>query len=65
MNPLVQRILEVRQEVDDARAAGRLDLERITFLTGLEVAAALLLQPGDKKILTDDLRRRGRTVQQL
>lgn len=58
MNRLVQRILEVRREVDDARAAGRPDPERVVFLTGLEVAASCVLHPDELKTLNDDLRRR-------
>jgi hypothetical protein len=63
MNPLVQRILEVRREVDDARAAGLPDMERVVFLTGLEVAATWLLPPDDLTTLSDDLRQRDRKVQ--
>lgn len=63
MNRLVQRILEVRQEVDDARAAGRPYLERVAFLAGLEAAGWLIPhQPSDIRVLTDDLQRRDERV---
>lgn len=65
MSPLAQRIIEVRDEVDAARATGRLDSDRVAFLTGLEAAGWLAAGPVDRARLVDDLRRRETTRRAL
>ena len=64
MNPLVQRILEVRRELDEARAAeprdNRVVDSTVDFLAGLEVAASFVLDADDAAVLAADLRRRTR-----
>lgn len=55
---LVQRIIEVRDELDAGRATGRPDAGLADFLAGLEVAASFTLNVGDAAVLAADLQRR-------